>query len=68
MSVISDLLLVSISLLGLGYIVSGKPRSKKVKCINNRGDVFVYKSDNFAKKMLKFFLLILGLYILGSIV
>ena len=68
MSVLSDLLLVVISLVGFGYIVSGKPKSKRVRYVNRYGDEVFYKTPNFTKRIINLFLIILVLYFLGSMV
>lgn len=68
MSVLSDFLLMAISLVGFGFIISGKPKSRRVKYINRYGDEIIYKKSNFTKSMIKIFLIILVLYFLGSMV
>ena len=42
MSIISDLLLILISLVGFGYIVSGKPKSRTHRYVNRYGDEYFY--------------------------
>lgn len=68
MSIISDLMLVVIAIVGFGFMTSGKPKRKTGVIKDSSGDIYFYRKDNFTKQILKALLFIVGLYFLGSMV
>lgn len=66
MSILSDLMVVVIVLVGFGLMTSGKPKRNTHIIKDSSGDMYYYRKDNFTKKIIKVLAIIIGLYLLGT--
>lgn len=66
MSVISDLLLIMIALVGFSFITSGMPKKKEKKVLYKNNTPFYYKDSNLTYKAIKALIFLAVLYFLGS--
>jgi len=66
MSILSDFILIMISLVGLSFIVSGMPKKTEKKVLYRNNTPFYYKEPNLTYKAIKALIFLAILYFLGS--
>lgn len=66
MSILSDFILILISVVGLSFIVSGTPKKREQKVLYKNNTRFYYRDSNLTYKAIKALIFLVILYLLGS--
>lgn len=66
MSILSDVILIMIALVGLSFITSGMPKKREKRVLYRNNTPFYYKDSNFTYKAIKALFFLVVLYFLGS--